>query len=247
MRAEQNMSNKQANNLVAWGYWIGIWSGNAAIAITGVSYMSVFFPLLAQPIYATLAAILMVWILTWINTHSIKLSGIIQVVSTILKLIPLLLIGTLGWFFINTDYYAPFNASTHSNFSAITLVASLTLWAFIGIESATVPATHIKDPEKTIPRATLIGTLLTAIIYVASTMVIMGLLSPDVLKTSIAPFADAVRPLLGDITYSLFAMGDIWYRLENYFLWWGIMLIRYTYLFVAKKDPIKLYRINFFA
>jgi APA family basic amino acid/polyamine antiporter len=194
-----------AGFLVAWGYWIGIWTGNAAIAITGVAYMSVFIPALGHPVYAILTAISMVWILTWINIHSLKLSALVQVITTVLKLLPLLLVGTLGWFFIHKHYYLPFNATSHSNLSAITSVAALTLWAFIGIESATIPATHIKNPQKTIPRATLIGTVLTAFVYMASTMAIIGLLPPEVLKTSVAPFADAARPVLGNMSYGLFA------------------------------------------
>lgn len=191
--------------LVAWGYWIGVWSGNAAIALTSISYLSVFIPVLAKPSYAIMTAISLIWALTWINTRSIKFIAEVEIIATILKLLPLLFVGTVGWFFIHSSYYIPFNPTGHSHLSVITSVAALTLWAFIGIESATIPAGNIKNPEKTIPRATLLGTLLTAGVYLASTMAIMGLVPPETLKTSAAPFAAATFPILGNITYYVFA------------------------------------------
>ena len=85
--------------------------------------------------------------------------------------------------------------------------ATLTLWAFLGLESATVPATSIEDPDRTIPRATLIGTLLTAIVYVASTVGVMSLVVPSSLGQSPAPFADAGRAVWGEAGATIVALG----------------------------------------
>lgn len=191
--------------LVAWGYWIGVWSGNAAIAIAGVGYLSVFIPHLHEPFYSSAMAIAIVWLVTGINMFNLKYSGLLQVITTILKILPLLLVGTLGWLFVDFHRYSPFNLTSQTSFSAITAIATLTLWAFIGIESATIPASYIEQPEKNIPRATLIGTIITTIIYISSTMAVIGLLPAHLLTSSSAPFADASRPILGNIAYYLFA------------------------------------------
>src|SRR4029077_11089077 len=85
--------------------------------------------------------------------------------------------------------------------------ATLTFWAFGGLESATVPAGAIDQPERTIPRATIIGTILAAILYIVSTVGVMSLVAPDALKVSPAPFADAARAFAGSRAADLVALG----------------------------------------
>ena len=79
-----------------------------------------------------------------------------QLVTTVLKFVPLAIIGVVGLFFIDGGNYEPF--AHGASVSLLSTTAALTLWAFIGLESATVPADEVKDPERTIPRATIIGT-----------------------------------------------------------------------------------------
>jgi APA family basic amino acid/polyamine antiporter len=76
-------------------------------------------------------------------------------------------------------------------------VVTLTLWAFLGLECATIPASAVRDPDRTIPRATVTGTIAAAMIYIVSTVGVMGLVSPATLGTSTAPFADAAEALWG--------------------------------------------------
>ena len=98
-----------------------------------------------------------IWLVTAINLLGIREGGMVQVVTTVLKFVPLALIGVIGLFFIDGDNLSPF--APEGTWSAISAAAPLTLWAFIGLESATVAAGEVKDPERTIPRATVIGTL----------------------------------------------------------------------------------------
>ena len=197
-----------AGFLVAWGYWISIWCGNAAIAIAFVGYAAVFWPaLIHNPLLAGLTALTSIWFLTWINTRGIKSAGIVQVTTTILKLTPLIAISTLGIFFINLDHFSPFNLSGQSNFSAITSAAALTLWAFLGLESSTIPADNIKNPSRIIPRATILGTLITAAVYVLGTIAVMGVIPPAALATSTAPFADAAKAMWGSWAGNIVAAG----------------------------------------
>jgi APA family basic amino acid/polyamine antiporter len=85
--------------------------------------------------------------------------------------------------------------------------ATLTLWAFLGLESATVPAEGIEDADRTIPRATIVGTLLTAVIYIVSTVGVMNLIAPPLLGQSPAPFADAARGMWGSAGATAVALG----------------------------------------
>lgn len=196
--------------LVAWGYWISIWCTNAAIAITFVSYMTVFFPILAtNSILSISTGLSAVWLLTWVNTRGVRAAGRVQLITTILKLLPLVLIAIVGLFYVDIHNFSPFNVSGTSNFSAITATATLTLFAFLGLESATVPAGNIEEPEKTIPRATMIGTIITIFVYVIGSAVVMGMIPSKELQLSNAPFADAAALIWGDSARYWVAAGAI--------------------------------------
>jgi APA family basic amino acid/polyamine antiporter len=185
-----------AGFLVAWGYWISIWTSNAAIAVAFVSYLTVFWPALATSgILAASVALVAIWLLSWVNSAGVRNAGWVQLVTTVLKLVP---IAALGLFFFNLDHFYPFNLSGGSNFSAITATIALTLWAFLGLESATIPADDVDDPGRTIPRATMLGTVIAASVYILGTVAVMGIVAPGGLAASNAPFADAARVLWGD-------------------------------------------------
>ncbi|NNF52412.1 MAG: amino acid permease [Gammaproteobacteria bacterium] len=187
-----------AGFLVAWGYYISLLTGNAAIAVAMVSYASVFWPALsASPALGALTAMGAIVLLTAINVRGVKAAGIVQLVTTVLKVTPLVAVTFFGLGQINFDHFQPFNLSNETTFGAITATAALTLWAFLGLESATVPADDVADADKTIPRATLLGTLLATILYVAATVAVMGLVSPGELAASDAPFADAASAMWG--------------------------------------------------
>jgi basic amino acid/polyamine antiporter, APA family len=185
--------------LVAWGYWISIWCTNAAIAITFVSYLTVFVPILKTNSWLSVGTgLAAVWGLTWVNTRGVKEAGRVQFITTILKLTPLILVSIVGLFYIDPKNFVPLNISGGSNFSAITASATLTLFAFLGLESATIPAGNIHEPEKTIPRATMIGTIVTIFIYVIGSASVMGMIPVTELKDSSAPFADAAALIWGE-------------------------------------------------
>jgi APA family basic amino acid/polyamine antiporter len=195
-----------AGFLVAWGYWISIWSGNAAIATAFAGYLGVFVPAVsASSALAAVAAGGAIWILTWVNARGVREAGVLQVATTALKLLPLIAVGTLGLLYFDAGNFRPFNVSGQPAFSAITATAALTLWAFLGLESATVPADDVRDPERTIPRATIFGTLTGGVVYVLSTVAVMGVLAPAVLSGSTAPFADAASRMWG--SWASYAIG----------------------------------------
>lgn len=196
--------------LVAWGYWISIWCTNAAIAVAFVSYLTVFFEVLKTNSFLALGTGLSaIWLLTWVNTRGVKEVGWVQKITTVLKIAPLVLVTIMGLFYIDFANFVPFNISSVSNFSAVTATATLTLFAFLGLESATIPAGNIHEPEKTIPRATMIGTIITIFVYVLSSTVVMGMIPAAELKNSNAPFSDAAAIIWGDSARYWVAAGAI--------------------------------------
>ncbi|HET6546098.1 MAG TPA: amino acid permease [Rhodanobacteraceae bacterium] len=183
--------------LVAWMYWVSLVGGNATIAVAFASYFSVFFPVIgSQPLYGALTALAAIWVVVAVNIAGIRSAGAVQVVTTILKLLPLLALALFGFVHFDPHLLVP---GPHAGppLHAVSLCVAATLFAFIGVECATIPAGHVRDPEKTIPRATLLGTAIAALVYIACTAAVMGLLPAAELAKSNAPFADAGRLLWG--------------------------------------------------
>ncbi|WP_426414805.1 amino acid permease [Aestuariirhabdus sp. LZHN29] len=199
-----------AGFLIAWGHWIAVWAGNAAICVAFVSYLTVFFPVLGtSPAASILAGLGALWGLSLVNIRGVHTAGVVQLVTTVLKILPLIAVSVVGLFYLNPEHFTPLNRSGDSNFSAITACAALTLWAYLGLESATVPADNVDNPRVTIPRATVLGTLFCAVIYILSTVSLMGLIDPDQLANSKAPFADAARLMWGDVGYYVVGLGAV--------------------------------------
>lgn len=194
--------------LVAWGYWISIWISNAAIAVAIISALSVFIPALeTNPLLSVGTGLGFIWLFTWINSKGIPESGKVQVVTTIMKLLPLAVIILVGAFFFNLDNFPAFNLTGENDLVAFSLVAPLTLYAFLGLECATIPAENVENPDKTIPKATLLGTLISTLVYVLSTVVLFGVLPVDELINSPAPFAEAGKIIGGEYAEYFVAAG----------------------------------------
>jgi basic amino acid/polyamine antiporter, APA family len=181
--------------LVVWGYWVSVWVGNAAIATGAVSYLVPLSPwMAAKSGHAAIITLLAVWILTLINCYGIRAVGWTQNITTVMKIVPLVALAVGGFWFIKDH---PAVAMAPVTLGGATATATLTLWAFLGLESATIPADKVRDPAVTIPRATNLGTLLTVILCVAACSAVLLLVPATQLSSSNAPFADAARLLWG--------------------------------------------------
>ena len=196
--------------LVAWGYWISTWISNAAIAIAIIGGLSFFFPILqTNSVVAVSIGLSMIWFFTWINSKGMRTTGKIQLITTVLKLLPLVFVIIFGIFFFSLDNFPEFNMTGESNFTSFSLVAALTLYAFLGLESASIPAENIHTPEKIVPKATMYGTILSTCIYIFSTIVLFGILPTETLQNSPAPFAEAGEIIGGKYTGYFIAIGAI--------------------------------------
>jgi APA family basic amino acid/polyamine antiporter len=194
--------------LVAWGYWISVWVGLGALAVALVGYLTPFVPRFAShPPSAAIAAVTAIWIIVLVNVVGVRTAGRVQVWTTVLKLLPLAVIGVLGLIHFEPSHFLIEQPGLRAMGSSVPAVATLTLWAFLGLESATVPAGSIRDPGRTIPRATMAGTVLAAVIYILSTVGVMSLIPPAQLGRSEAPFADAAGLLGGPWAAAAVAAG----------------------------------------
>lgn len=197
-----------AGFLVGWGYWISSWSAVAAIAVAMVGYLGALVPAAtASPVAAAASAIVAIVLLTAVNVAGVRQAGIVQLATTVIKILPLLAVALFGLSRFEVSHFQPFNPTGGSLFAAVQGCLALTLWAFLGLEAATVPAGDVRDARRTIPRATLLGIGIAATLYIVATGAVMGMVPHEVLATSTAPFADAARVLWGSGAGSLVALG----------------------------------------
>ena len=197
-----------AGFLVAWGYWISIWCGNAGIAIAFVGSLKPFLPgVVASPPATALLAAGAVWVLTAVNIRGVHTAGHVQVWTTALKVLPLAFIGLAGFAVLHPSHFALTTASPRAGLGQLATAATLTFWAFGGLESATIPTGSVHDPARTIPRATIVGTLATALLYIVCSAGVMNIMAPAALAASAAPFADAAGLICGQWANMLVAAG----------------------------------------
>ena len=198
-----------AGFLIAWMYWISIAASIAAIAVAFASYLTALVPALgAHRLAGAGAALVASWLLTGVNIWGVRAAGRVQLVTVVLKLSPLLALALFGIIYFNPHMLASGHGG-RSPLSALNSSAALTMWAFVGLECATVPADRVKDPEKTIPRATLLGTGIAAVFYILCTMAVMGVTPAAALAHSDAPFAAAAKILWGGWAGNLIALAAV--------------------------------------
>ena len=176
--------------MALWAYWVSLWLTNAALATGAVGYITVVFPAL-QAIHPAVFALGLLWLFVAINLLGVRAGGSVQIVTTALKLLPMIAIAVLGaWVLL----HSPASYSAHLPSTPISLkdtmaAGTIALFAMLGIESASVPAARVNDPGRTIPRATMVGTVLTAVIYIIVSTVPLLLIPQQELGNASAPFA----------------------------------------------------------
>ena len=187
-----------AGFFVAWGYWISIWASLPAIAFAFAGAVMNLAPdlLLNKPVALalTLGAI---WLVVLINLRGVKAAGLFAEITTYSKLLPFAAVALVGLFYVRVENMPAFNPSGESLLASGAALAPLTMFAYLGLESATVPAGDVIDPKRTIPRSTIIGITIAAVLYVLGTVVVFGVVPREQLLNSVAPFTDAARMMWG--------------------------------------------------
>src|SRR5262245_963819 len=185
--------------LVAWGYWISIWASLPAIAIAFTGSLFEMVPAFQgnRPL-AVIVTLGVIWLVVLTNVRGVKEAGFVAEVTTYSKMVPFIAIAMVGLLFIQPENLSHFNPSGQPLLASAAALAPLTMFAYLGLESATVPAGDVRDPERTIPQATIIGVSMAALLYVLGTTVVLGVVPRDELVKSAAPFADAARIMWGN-------------------------------------------------
>ncbi len=181
----------------AWSYWITAWAGNAAIAVGWVLYVEHFINKDHSKWGSILLVLAGLWGAAFVNLSGAKNMASIQMLTTILKFFALLFMSTVGLFYIESANYTPWNVSTQSTIAAIGSGMAIALFSYIGVECASVAAGKVRDPDRNVGRATSLGTLATAAVYMLSLTAIFGILSNAELRSTSEPFSAAANAIFG--------------------------------------------------
>src|ERR1039458_901977 len=182
-----------AGYLVGWCYWIQAWAGNAAIVSSWVFYVDSLFGFKhASGMENWGIALFGLWVPATINLVGVRQMAWFQNVTVVLKFLPLLFVGVIGWFFVTSAKFGPFNATGGSLYSGIGIAAGVALFSFIGVEAAAITAKRVRDPRRNVARASTIGTALSAMLYVLVTAAVMGLVAHHTLVSTGSPFVNAI-------------------------------------------------------
>ena len=181
----------------AWLYWITAWSGNAAIVVGWVLYVEEFVNEDQNKLFSIVLALIGLWIPAAINIGGVKAMGTVQTWTSVLKFIPLVFMSTVGLFFMSSANFDVWNTSGDSAVGAIFGAMALCLFSYLGVETAAVAAAKVRNPDKNVPRATIYGTLGTAVVYLLSLTAVFGIVSATTLSESTVPFATAVNQIFG--------------------------------------------------
>lgn len=205
---------KAGNYIANYTYGVAIVIGNVAIAITAVGYIIGLFHINPNPLQIGLMTIVLLWITTFANFGGTSITGKIGGITVWGVIAPVVVVCTVGWFWFKPEIYAAgWNPHNSSLFGAAGSSVAVTLWAFLGLESACANSDAVDNPQKNVPIAVLFGTLGSAIIYIVSTNVIGGIIPNLELAHSSAPFglafATMFTPVVGNIVTGLMIIACI--------------------------------------
>lgn len=181
-----------------WVYLLGCWIGVPAVALAATGYLAYFVPALAQPVAGAWTTIGVIWLLTLANVLGARLVTRLGGLTLLVGLAPVMLATALGFAAFDADTFAAgWNVSGKPLSTAVGQSLAPVFWAFLGVESASFAAAVVRDPQRNVARASLGGVALAAAVYIAASVALLGAIPAEVLASSSAPFADAIRILWG--------------------------------------------------
>lgn len=182
---------------VGWSYWCGCWTANGAIAVASVNYASYFFPALAASRTLQMLAVLaIIWFYTLVNIWGIKHAGNINLILTIIKLLPILMFMIVAAMNFQPAYLDTVADPSLTGMSTLPLAMAYCLWSYQGFEGASVAAGEVKD-QSIIGKATVLSTLLVMLLYILIIVLAAGTMPQGELAVSLSPLADIMYNLTG--------------------------------------------------
>ncbi|AMO79638.1 putrescine-ornithine antiporter [Obesumbacterium proteus] len=205
---------KSGNFMANYTYGVSLLIANVAIAISAVGYGTELMGANLTPLGICIATIGVLWLATIANFGGARITGRISGVTVWGVIIPVVGISVIGWFWFSpTMYVQSWNPHHLPVFEAVGSSIAMTLWAFLGLESACANTDVVDNPERNVPIAVLGGTLGAAVIYIVSTNVIAGIVPNMDLANSTAPFglafAQMFTPGVGKIIMALMIMSCV--------------------------------------
>lgn len=182
--------------LTAWSYWIISWASSSLVVVAAVGYLGAAFGGFSQT-FSLILEVMLVLMLMGLNLRGVRSSTQAEFIFTVLKIVPLIVLPLACLPHFQMQNLKPFNLSDLPTHQALAATVLLTFWGFIGIECATTPAGSVESPQKTIPRALVFGTIAVALIYLINCVCVMGVMAPQHLQLSQAPYADVARIVFG--------------------------------------------------
>lgn len=196
-----------AGFVVAALYAVSTLVACVAIALAVAGYLGVFVPPIAKAPGLTAGTVAILWVLIAANIAGPRFVARLQSCTMVLGLAPVLLVALGGWFYFRgATFAASWNVTGQAPLAVLPRATVMVFWAFLGIETAIVLSTRVRNPARDVPIGTLGGLAVAAVIYMAACSAIMGILPAGVLARSAAPFADAVVPMLGASVAGLVAL-----------------------------------------
>jgi putrescine:ornithine antiporter len=180
---------KSGNFMTNYTYFISLVIANVAIAVAVVGYGSSFLGLNPGPWPTAIATVGVLWLASALNFGGPRRTGNISAITiwgVILPLVSMIIVG--GFFFSPHLWATAWNPHHYAFLHGISASIAVTLWAFLGLESACANTGAVENPKKTVPIAVMAGTLIAAVLYICSTELIQGIIPGAQLAKSTAPF-----------------------------------------------------------
>jgi arginine:ornithine antiporter/lysine permease len=169
----------------AWGHGVADAVGNGAYLVIIFSALGAFRPLAffgeGNTLPSLIGSSLLLWFLTYLVLRGVRLSSLLNNITTVAKVLPLVVFGVVALFAFRGETFLTdvWGATRHvSLFGQVRGVMMITVWAFIGCESATIFASRARNLDD-VAKASVLGFLIAALLMVAVSVLSLGILSPD--------------------------------------------------------------------
>jgi APA family basic amino acid/polyamine antiporter len=193
----EQLFGKDVSFFAGWTYWVVSWISTTAVIVAAIGYLSPFIGDQSPFVYL-IFEIMLLLIICSLNLFGVSAAGKVETIFTLLKFLPLFIVPIAAvWLFDINNFQVSEAITSQGASSSIAQASLLTLWGFVGLESATTPAGSVENPSKTIPKALIIGTIIVALIYIFNSVAIMGLIPGKILAGSSAPYATATQYVFG--------------------------------------------------
>lgn len=196
---------RTAGFYTAWSYWVLTWLSSAPLLAMIAGSMCTLLGWSHHPFLILILESLVLMGLTWLNLRGVEASGRWELVMTLVKMVPLVLLPLGALFYLNPEHFTAWNPSGQGALAGLSSSSIAILWGFLGVEAITAPAGSIENPGKTIPRAIFWGTLAVLALYILNTVAVMGIVPREALLCNVMPYGLALNSFLGPLGERLMA------------------------------------------